>query len=206
MPQPDNAVFSGLPLTPTDFRDLRADGTRMRMGDLSAPAGRFVASFSAFVGTGDDRLDRVPFWTAADATFTAAVPLGTTPPELPPRAPTPPSEASVAQPPSGRVSTRTRRRTAAAAGAAQPAVDHGFEPVRVTQSSSFRVNPPPRAPRPRPPLAVAPSTSRAPTHVPTVPIPSDRDRPEPLGAPLLGLDSFGAFLRPYGRLGRPWRC
>ena len=52
------------------------------------------------------------------------LPSGATPPvNSPPRAPTPPSEASsVALPPTGRISTRKRRRTAAAASAAQPAV------------------------------------------------------------------------------------
>ena len=35
----------------------------------------------------------------------------------------------MALPPTGRISTRTRRRTAAAAGAAQPAVDYGFGPA-----------------------------------------------------------------------------
>ena len=133
MPQPDSAVLGGLLLTSTDFRDFRAYGPRMRIDDLSSPTGRFVARVSAFVGTGDDRLGRAPFWPAADATFTPvfAVPFEANPPELPPRAPTPPSEASVALPPAGRISTRTRRRTAAAAGAVQPPVGHGFGPGRV---------------------------------------------------------------------------
>ena len=49
------------------------------------------------------------------------------------------------------------------------------------------VDPPPRVPLPRLPLATIPSTSRAPTLVPTVPILSDRGRAEPSGAPLSGL-------------------
>ena len=180
----------------------------MRIDDLSAPTGRFVARVCALVDTGDDYLGRVPFWPAADATFTPvlAVPFGATPPELPPRAPTPPFEASVALPPTGRISTRTRRGTAAAAGAAPPAVDYGFGPGRVPRTSPSRVDPSPRAPRPRLPLTAAPTTPRVPTPVPTVPIPSDRDRSEPLGALLLelsilsespsapkaGLDALGA--------------
>ena len=48
---------------------------------------------------------------------------------------------------------------------------------------------PPRVPRPWLPLAAAPSAPRAPTRVPTVPTPSDRDRAEPLGVPLLGLST-----------------
>ena len=100
-------------------------------------------------------------WRAADATFTPvlAVPSGATPPESPPRAPTPPSEAAVALLPTGRISTRTRRRTAVAAGAVQPAVDYGFGPGRVPRTSSSRVDPPPRVLRPLLPLAAAPSAS-----------------------------------------------
>ena len=189
--QPDRAVLGGLPLTSTDFCDFRAHGSRMRIDDLSASTGRFVARVSAFVGTGDDRLGRAPFWPAADAILTPvfAVPSGATPPDLLPRAPTPPLEASVALPPTGRISTRTRRRTAAAAGAAQPAVDYGFGPGRVLQTSSSRVDHPPRVSRPRLPFAAAANTARAPTPVPTSPIPSDRDRAEPLGLPLLGLST-----------------
>ena len=188
MPQPDSAVLGGLPLTSTDFHVFRAHGPRLRIDDLSAPTGRFVARVSAFVGTGDDRLGRTPFWPAADSNFTPvlAVPSGATPPESPPPAPMPPSEAPVAPPPTSRISTRTRKRTAAAAGAAQTAVDYGFGPGRVPRTSSSRVDPPPRVLRLQSPLAAAPSASQAPTPVPTVPIPSDRDRAEPLGAPLLG--------------------
>ena len=101
MLQPDSAVLGGLPLTCTDFRDFRAHGPRVRVDDLSAPTGRFVARVPAFVGAGDDRLGCAPFWPVADATPTPvfAVPSGATPPDSPPRAPTPPSEASVALPP-----------------------------------------------------------------------------------------------------------
>ena len=132
VPQPDSAVSGGLPLTSTDFRDFRPRRPRMRIDDLSAPTGGFVARVSAFVGTGDDRLNRAPFWPAADAAFTPvfAVPFRATAPESPPRAPTPPSEGSVALPPTGCISTQTRQRTAVAAGGAQPAVDYGLETGR----------------------------------------------------------------------------
>ena len=198
VPQPDSAVLGGLPLISTEYRDFRARSPRMRNCDLSAPTGRFVAHVSAFVGTDDDRLGRPPLWPAADATFTSvfAEPFGATPatpPEFPPRAPTPPSEASVTLPPSSRISTRTRRRPAAAAGAEQPAVDYGFGPGRVPWRFSSRVYPPQRVPHPQLPLATAPSTSRAPASVPTAPIPTDRDRAEPLAAPLLGLSTPSAL-------------
>ena len=112
VPQPDSAVLGGLPLTATAFCDFPAHGPRMRVDDLSAPTGRFAARVSAFVGTGDDRLGRAPFWPATDATSTPvfAVPSGVTPPKLSPRAPTPPSEKSVALPPTGRISAPKNRR------------------------------------------------------------------------------------------------
>ena len=205
MPQTDSAVLGGLPLTSTDFREFRVHGPRIKIDDLSALTGRCVARVSAFVRTGDDRLGRAPFWPVADATLIPvfAVPSGATPPDLPPRGPTPPSEASVALRPTGRISTRTRRRTAAAAGAAQPAVDYGFGPGGVPRTPSSRVDPPPRVPRPRLPLAAAPSASRAPTPVPTVPIPSDRDQAV---SRFRALDPFGISLRPYGRFRRSRRC
>ena len=154
------------------FFDFRAHGPRMRIEDLSAPTARFDARVSAFVGTGGDRLSCAPFWPAVDATFTPVlgVPFGATPQDLHQRIPTPPSEVSVTLPLTCRISTRTRRRTVAAAGAAQPVVDFGFRPGRVPWTSSSRLDPPPRVSRSRLPLAAAPSTSRALTPVPTVPI------------------------------------
>ena len=109
----------------------------------------------------------------------------------------------MALPPTGRISTRTRRRTVSAAGAAPPAVDYGFESGGVPRTSSSRVDPPPRVSHPRLPLAAAPSTSRAPTPVPTVPIPSDRNRAEPLGLPLLGLSTPSESPPPLRPIGTP---
>ena len=126
----------------------------MRIGYLSAPTGTFVTRVFSSVYIGDDRLGGAPFWAATDATLTPifAVPFGANSPELPPPAPTPPSEASVVLPASGRISTRTCRRTTAAAGAAQPAVRHGFGPTEEQRLPSFRIDPPPSVPRPRPPI------------------------------------------------------
>ena len=170
----------------------------MRIGDIFAPARRFVARVSAFVDTGDDRLGRPPFHSGF------RVPFGATPPKLHPPTPTPSSEASVALTPSGLIFTLTRRRTAAAAGAEQPAVDHSFGSGRVPWSLSSRVDHPPHVLRPRPPLAVAPGPPRAPAPFPTVRISSDRDRAEALRALLLlTLDPFGTSFRFYGRFGRP---
>ena len=53
-----------------------------------------------------------------------------------------------ALPPSGRISTRTHRRTAAAAGAEPPSVDYGFGPVGAPRPSARRTITPPRVPRP----------------------------------------------------------
>ena len=68
----------------------------MRIDDLYAPTGRFVAHVSAFVGTGENSLGRAPFWSAADGTFTPvfAVTFGATPPELPPRTPSKPYQTA----------------------------------------------------------------------------------------------------------------
>ena len=70
---------------------------------------------------------------------------------LPQGDPAPPT----ALPPSGRISTRTRRRTAAAAGAEPPAADYGFGPAVAPRPSARRTITSPQVPRSRPPLAVA---------------------------------------------------
>ena len=87
-------------------------------------------------------------------------------------------------PPSGRISARTRRRTASAAGTAPPAVDYGFGPGGAPKPSTRRVTSPWRAPRRRPPVLVVMAPAPAASSVSTVPIPSDRDRAEPVGTPL----------------------
>ena len=92
------------------------------------------------------------------------------------------SAPPTAKPPSDRISTRTHRHTATAAGNAPPAVDYGFGPGGARRPAARRANTPPRVPRPRadPPTAT-PAPAASP--VPTVPIPSDRDREEPVELP-----------------------
>ena len=85
----------------------------------------------------------------------------------PPGDPAPP----IALPPSGRTSTRRRRRTADATGAAPPAVDHGLGPGRALSPSARRANTPPRVPRPRSPLAVVTAHLFLPPRLPR-PLPS----------------------------------
>ena len=98
-------------------------------------------------------------------------------------APSPPGNPAPLDvlPPLGRISTRTRRRTAAAAGTAPPVVDYGFGPGGAPGPSVRRAITPPRVPRPRPPASVAMAPTPAASSVPTVPIPSDRDRVELVG-------------------------
>ena len=83
-----------------------------------------------------------------------------------------------------RISTRTRRRTATAAGAAPPAVDDDFGPGGAPRPSARRANHPSRVSRPRPGPTTAATPAPAASSVPTVPIPSDRDRAEPVGTPV----------------------
>ena len=86
-----------------------------------------------------------------------------------------------------RISTRTRRPTATAASAAPPDVDYGFGPGGAPRPFARRANTPPRVL----PAAAGPPTAATPapaaSSVPTVPIPSDRDRAEPVETPLLRL-------------------
>ena len=161
----------------------------MRIDDILASTGRRVVRASAFVDTDDGRLGRAPFGPAIDATFTAVfvVPFGTSLPELHPQPPPPPSEATVALWPSGRISTRRRRRTAAAAGAAHLAFDYGFVPGRVFSAVFFSGRPTAARSAPSTAYDRRPGPPWALTPVPTVPIPSDRDRAEPFSTPLLGL-------------------
>ena len=92
-----------------------------------------------------------------------------------------------ALPPSGRISTRTHRRTAAATDAEPPAVDYGFGPGGAPRPSARRIITPPPVPRPRPPLAVATAPALAASPALTVPIPSGRDRAELMGTPFVRL-------------------
>ena len=88
---------------------------------------------------------------------------------------------------SDRISTRTCRRSATAAGMAPPAVDYCFRPGGPPRPSSRRVTIPPRArrPRPAPPAAATPTLADPPAR--TIPLSSDYDHAEPMGTPLLQL-------------------
>ena len=176
MPRTESNALGGLPLTLADFCDFRSHGPRMRLDDLPTPSRRFVARVSASTATVDSSPGRgdfasvfaVPTVTNEDsaeapaATTSVAQPTpsrssvqGTNPVEpTGPTAPVPTSPGSPAPqtmtPFSDRISTRTRWRSATAAGKAPPAVDYGFGPGGVPQPSSRRLTTPPRARRPRP--------------------------------------------------------
>lgn len=64
--QPESDVLGGLPLTPSEFRKVRAHGPHMRMDHLSTPTGKPLARASAFVATGDRRLDHATSCLFAD--------------------------------------------------------------------------------------------------------------------------------------------
>ena len=183
-----SAVLGRLPFT-SDFRDFHTHGPRMRIGELSAPSGSFVARASASVTTVDRCLGGGWAFPAADnafASFLAApTEVGTGSAEVPAAAttvgqptsflrsstqetdsgetagptvsaPVPPGPPAppTAKPSLDRISTRTRRRTAIAAGNAPPAVDYGFGLGRALRPPARRANTfhgrgrPPPPPRP----------------------------------------------------------
>ena len=51
VPRTESAVLGGLPFTSADYCYFRTHGPHMRIDDLSAPSGIFVARVSAFVAT-----------------------------------------------------------------------------------------------------------------------------------------------------------
>ena len=69
VPRPDNVVLDGLPFVSSDFRDFCTHVSRMKINDLSAPSGRFVARASAAVTTVDRRPGRGAILPAADIAF-----------------------------------------------------------------------------------------------------------------------------------------
>ena len=182
VPRPENAVLGGPPFVSSDFRDFRVHGPRVRIDGISAPSRRFVACVPAAVTTVNRRPRRGAIFPAANTAFASvlAVPFegGTGSAEAPAaaravtqRAPsqradsaaiTDPAASTLSPPgdpapptaltPSDRISTRTRRRTAAAPGTATPAVVYGFGPVGVPRPPARHANTPSRVPRPRPPL------------------------------------------------------
>ena len=90
---------------------------------------------------------------------------------------------------SDRISTRTRRRSATAAGKAPPAADYGFGPGGAHRPSSRRVTTPPRVRRlrPTPPAAATPTLADPP--VCTVPHPSGTTTQSLMRTPSLPLSS-----------------
>ena len=184
----------------------------MRIDGLSAPSGRFVARVSASVAAVDRCPGRQRVLPAADNAFASifAVPTEVVAGSAEARAaatvvtqPTPsrtpkqgtdsgaPASAGspghpTVKPPSDRISAWTRRRTATA-GAPPPAVDYGFGPGGAPRPSSRRAITPPRVPRPRPAPPITATPASVASSVPTMSIPSDRDRAEPVGTPLLRL-------------------
>ena len=70
-------------------------------------------------------------------------------------------ESRTVKPSSDSILTRTRRRTATAAGTAPPATDYDFGPGGGPRPSAWRADTPPRVPRPRPvpPTAATPALS-----------------------------------------------
>ena len=78
MARTESAVLGGLPFASPDFRDFRAHWPRMKIDDLSAPLGRFVARLSTFVVTVDRRPGLRVFSTTANPAFASAfvVPSG----------------------------------------------------------------------------------------------------------------------------------
>ena len=168
MPRTESAVLGGLPFTSADYCDFRTHGPHMRIDDLSAPSGRFVARVSASVATVDRCPGRGRTLAAADNDSLRSSPYpprSARAPQKPllPRRPSPsrllhvvstasaPALSGSPMPPTvkpslDRISTRTRRRTATAASAAPPYVDYGFGPGGAPRPFARRANTPPRVP------------------------------------------------------------
>ena len=66
VPRTEGAVLGGLPFTFADYCDFRTHGPHMRIDDLSAPSGRFIARVSASVTTVDRCPGRGRNFPAAD--------------------------------------------------------------------------------------------------------------------------------------------
>ena len=69
VPRTESAVLGGLPFTSADYCDFRTHGSHMRIDDLSAPSGIFVARVSASVATVDRCPGRGGSLPAADNDF-----------------------------------------------------------------------------------------------------------------------------------------
>ena len=69
VPRTESAVLGGPPFTSADYSDFRTHGPHMRIDDLSAPSGRFVARICASVTTVDRCPGRGRALPAADNDF-----------------------------------------------------------------------------------------------------------------------------------------
>ena len=158
-----------LPPADNDFASVLAVPTEIGAGSAEDPA--------AAAGVARPTPSRSP--TEGTDSVETTRPTASAP--APPGSPAPPT----VKPSSDRISTRTRQRTATAAGATPPAIDYGFGPGGAPRPSTRRANTPPRVPRPRPVPPTDASPAPAASPVPPVPTPSDNDRAEPVGTPLL---------------------
>ena len=201
MPRTTSAVLGGLPFTSADYCDFRTHGPHMKIDDLSVPSGRFIARHHRrslprpWAGLPAADSDFASVFTvptevgtgSAEAPAAATAVAQPTPSRRPtqgvdsvettgPTASAPASPGSPApptvKPSSDRISTRTRRRTATAAGATPPALDYGFGPGGAPRPSARRANTPSRVPRPRTGSTTAVTPDPAASPVPTVPIPT----------------------------------
>ena len=142
---------------------VTTDDCRPGRGENLPAADTAFASVFAVLpggGTGSAEAPAAATSVAQHAPPTSSTPQGADSAEITDPAASAPSPQGdpappTALPPSGRISTRTRRRTAAAAGAEPPAADYGFGPAVAPRPSARRTITSPQVPRSRPPLAVA---------------------------------------------------
>ena len=182
----------------------------MRMDDLSAPSGRFVTRVSAPVATVDRCPGRERALPAANngcaSVFAVPTEVGTGSTEAPAAATaqgtdsvetTGPTASAPASPGPPEPRRGSRLRTASPPGLIgvqqQQMVLHpllptmAFGPGGAPRPYARRANTPLRVPRPRPAPPTAATPAPAASAVPTVSIPSDRGRAEPVGTLLLRL-------------------
>ena len=220
VPRTDSAVLGGLLFTSAAYCDFRTHGPHMRIDDLSAPSGRFIARVPASVTTVDRCPGRGRNFPAADNDSLRSSPYpprSARAPQKPllPRRPSPSrllrgvllrgvirlSPRANPRPPLSRLALRCPRRsrlgTASRPGHAglqqQQLVLHlpmstmALGPAGPLDHLPGGLTPRREFPRPRPGPPTAATPAPAASSVPTVPIPSDRDRAEPVGTPLLQL-------------------
>ena len=168
MPRPNGDDLGKPTLTSSDFRSFCAHGSRMSIDDQSAPTEtgclcfcsgdhprlppRARANFPShrrhlrFVFSYNLRVSQpaLPPMTPSQGADSAGVVNPAVSAPLPPSPLAPPSPSDTGTlPSSGRLSTRTCRRTAAPLGAEQSVVDYGFGLGGVSHSSVRRASTPP---------------------------------------------------------------